>query len=265
MYFWTNIFIFIAMENYFTSSSSVPSPPFNEKPVMSFNSIFNASYHLYRKVVVWQVVLLLVLLGVSYAFSLLAQQISGYDPVSSQELILKNANRTQNPFAILFDIPGYNSFLLLSAGFGLLLNPIIAGCLLLMHKANTNQSVQFSDLFIGYKKPIPYIVVGIAIRLISSLAMMLCVLPVLFVIPLFYTSLCFVLFEGQSASKALKSSFNLAKQNYGTVLAVSVLAFFASLAGVLICGVGILVTGMFYYATSYAVYIADRAVPENKI
>ncbi|MDY6024662.1 hypothetical protein [Bergeyella zoohelcum] len=100
--------------------------------------------------------------------------------------------------------------------------------------------------------------------IISLVALMLCIFPIFLVLPLVYTAFCFVLFEKQSPFEALKSSFNLAKENYGTVLGVSVAALFVSLAGVLLCGIGIIATGMFFYATAYTVYIAKRGIPVMK-
>lgn len=247
------------MDNNFTT----PTTSTHERPTMGFSEIFNASYENYKKVIGWQIGLLLMMIVLSYASSFIAQLISGYDTVATQEYIMKNAGR-MDPFTAVVDAPGYTTFLGISMLFSLLLQPLYVASAYLMHKGKTEQTITFSDMFIGYKNILSYIILGIMTWIISLVALMLCIFPIFLVLPLVYTAFCFVLFEKQSPFEALKSSFNLAKENYGTVLGVSVAALFVSLAGVLLCGIGIIATGMFFYATAYTVYIAKRGIPVMK-
>ena len=57
-----------------------------------------------------------------------------------------------------------------------------------------------------------------------------------------------LLFENASFSEALTKSYNIAKENYGVFLGATILGMLISIAGVVLCGIGVLFTMYFYYA-----------------
>lgn len=74
-----------------------------------------------------------------------------------------------------------------------------------------------------------------------------------------------LLFENASATEALGKSFNVAKENYGTFLGVTLLGFIISVAGVILCGIGIILTAPFIMIVMYSLYCAFRKTKTNTI
>ena len=97
----------------------------------------------------------------------------------------------------------------------------------------------------------------------SYVALMLCVLPVFFVFPFFFIGYPILLFENASFSEALSKSFNIAKENYGALLGTSLLSLLISIAGVILCGVGIYLTLPFFVVASYSAYCAYFGTPRQ--
>lgn len=72
-----------------------------------------------------------------------------------------------------------------------------------------------------------------------------------------------LLFENATATEALGKSFNIAKENYGTFLGATVVGGLISIAGIILCGIGIIVTAPFMMIVMYSVYCAFLGKPRQ--
>ena len=98
---------------------------------------------------------------------------------------------------------------------------------------------------------------------IMAIALMMCILPVFLVIPLLLLGYPVLLFENASFSEAFSKSFKIAKDNYGVFLGASLLGFLISIAGILLCGIGIVATLPFYFVVMYSAYVAYCGKPRQ--
>ena len=83
-----------------------------------------------------------------------------------------------------------------------------------------------------------------------------------FNIPFCYAGLG-LLFENASGTEALGKSFNIAKENYATFLGTTLLGLLISFAGIVLCGIGIIVTAPFIMIVMYSAYCAFLGKPRQ--
>jgi len=146
----------------------------------------------------------------------------------------------------------------------LVLAPLAVGTIYVAHKKNLNQQIEISDLFIGYKQNFINIVLyGLIFSIAVVICTNLCYVPAVFVMPFFFLGFPFLLFQNVTAIEALKRSFDIAKDNYGEILLINLLAYLCSCLGLIACCIGIIVTYMFYYSTMYSAYCAYVALPRQ--
>ena len=146
----------------------------------------------------------------------------------------------------------------------MVLAPLYVGLIYMANKYNFNQPLQVSDLFIGYKQNFLNIVLySLVSSVVMGIAFMMCVIPGFFVIPFFLLGYPILLFENASFGEAISKSFKIAKENYGIFLGASVLGLLISLAGVVLCGIGIIATALFYFAVMYSAYCAFCGAPRQ--
>ena len=101
------------------------------------------------------------------------------------------------------------------------------------------------------------------LELIMAIALMMCILPVFLVIPLLLLGYPVLLFENASFTEAFSKSFRIAKDHYGVFLGSSLLGLLISIAGVLLCGIGIVATLPFYFVVMYSAYVAYCGKPRQ--
>lgn len=234
-------------------------------PRFDFSSLFSHAFDLFKRSFGWQLLAMLILVIIGAIVNSIVNAIFGVNQMIVKEQIrnMQGAGMTE-VFRTVVTAPGQMRSLIATSLFGCLLFPLNAAFPYLMHKANTNQTMGFNDLFIGYQRNFGQLfLLGLLNSVITYVSFVLCVIPYFFVLPLIYTATCFVLFENKTAVDALKSSFNLAKLNYGTMLGFALVAMLFALGGILLCCIGVLATAPFYYAASYSPYVSDRGVPAN--
>lgn len=230
------------------------------RPEMNVGALLSHAFENYKKTLGWMILFLVLSLLCMLAMSTVAEIISGFDALAMQHTLNKYSG--QNPFSTILEYPGYLSYIALSSVSGFLLHPLYVSFPYIMHKANTGKDIQFSDFFIGYQhNAVGFIILSILTSIIASIALALCIVPILFVLPLLYTSSCFILFENATPINAIRDSFKLGNAHYGTVFGFALVSFFIAISGVLLCGIGALVTLPFFYAAVYSVYCAAKGVP----
>jgi hypothetical protein len=176
---------------------------------------------------------------------------------------MKDAGGDYSNFSY-WNAPGFSLYLSLSGLLGILLAPLYVGLIYIVNKYNTKIQIDFADLFIGYKQNFVNILIySILSGIISSVAMALCFFPFIFVYPFLLLGYPILLFENASATEALGKSFNIAKENYGTFLGTTVLGGLISIAGIVLCGIGIILTAPFMMIVMYSAYCAFLGKPRQ--
>ncbi|UZT96232.1 beta-carotene 15,15'-monooxygenase [Chryseobacterium fluminis] len=233
--------------NEFDQQGSVPS--------RDTGAIISHAFEMYKGVFLYAIVAMIIYLVGGYVI----QSISGFNSAEMAEE-MQGGNYDYNIWAA----PGFTAYMSLSWLFGLLLAPLYVGLIYIVNKFNTKSPIEFSDLFIGYRQNFVNILIySILSGIISTVAAALCFFPFFFVYPLLMLGYPILLFENASATEALGKSFNIAKENYGTFLGTTLLGFIISVAGIILCGIGIIVTAPFIMVVMYSLYCAFLGKPRQ--
>lgn len=226
-------------------------------PSQDSGSIISHAFEMYKGTVLYGVLTLVIVFGISW----IAQLLSGFDSKIILEE-MKSGNGDINYFAI----PGIKTYYGLSTLFSILTTPLYVGFLYIINKYNNHEAIDMGDLFIGYKQnTVNILIYSILNMIIIGISCAMCVVPVLFVAPLLMLGYPILLFENTTAIDALKKSFETAKNNYGTFLGVFLLSVLISLAGIILCGVGIIISYPFIFVAMYSLYCAYLGKPRRLI
>ena len=237
-------------------------------PQKNFSDILSHAFNTYFKIIGWCMLGFVMYLILSSVVSALLEQLVGYDSDAMAENIKEASASGANInslFNSMFDTPGFMSALGITSLFGVFIAPFFAAFIYMMHKANRGISVEFADLFIGFRENyLQYVLLSLISSIALSIGFMLCGIGFFFVLPFFFTAYPVILFENKSAMEALKKSFETGQKNYGTLLGVGFIVTIISIAGIILCGIGIIATLPFFYAAMYSAYIAFWGVPQLK-
>lgn len=236
--------------NEFDQQGSVPN--------RDTGSIISHAFEMYKGVFLYGIVAMVIYMIGGF----LIQTISGFNSTSMMEE-MRDAGGDYSSFSY-WNAPGFSLYLSLSGVLGILLAPLYVGLIYIVNKYNTKSQIDFADLFIGYKQNFVNILIySILSGIISSIAMALCFFPIIFVYPFLLLGYPILLFENASATEALGKSFNIAKENYGTFLGATFLGGLISIAGIVLCGIGIIVTAPFIMIVMYSAYCAFLGKPRQ--
>jgi len=236
--------------NEFDQQGSVPNS--------DTGSIISHSFEMYKGVFLYGIVAMIIYLIGGF----IIQSVSGFNSAAMMEE-MKDAGGDYSSFSY-WNAPGFSLYLSLSGLLGILLAPLYVGLIYIVNKYNTKNQIDFADLFIGYKQNFVNILIySILSGIISSVAMALCFFPFIFVYPFLLLGYPILLFENASATEALGKSFNIAKENYGTFLGTTVLGGLISIAGIVLCGIGIILTAPFMMIVMYSAYCAFLGKPRQ--
>ncbi|NIF07241.1 beta-carotene 15,15'-monooxygenase [Chryseobacterium sp. Tr-659] len=233
--------------NEFDQQGSVPN--------RDTGSIISHAFEMYKGVFGYGIVAMIVyLIGGS-----VIQMLTGFNSASMMEEM-----RSSGGDFNYWNTPGLSLYMGASSLFGILLSPLYVGLIYMVNKYNTKNPIEFTDLFIGYRQNFVNILIySFLSGIISTVALMLCVIPIIFVYPLLLLGYPILLFENASATDALSKSFNIAKENYGTFLLTTFLGALISVAGVILCGIGVILTAPFMMIVMYSAYCAFLGKPRQ--
>lgn len=216
-------------------------------PERSAGAIISHAFEMYKGIFLYAIAALLI----STAVSFIVQPITGFNSAQLMEEIKSSEDGDLNIWAV----PGFAFYSGISGLVSLLLSPLYVGVIYIANKYNLQESISFSDLFIGFKQNFINIVIySLISNIILAISFMLCFLPGLFVIPFLLLGYPILLFENASFSQALNKSFAIGKENYGVLLGASLLGVLISIAGVFLCGIGLVFTILFYLVVMYSAY-----------
>lgn len=226
-------------------------------PARETGSIISHAFEMYKGIFLYA----LLAMGIYIVGSWIVQMLSGFDSMSFMEYA-KNSGSYGN--FNYFAVPGLKSYYAFSGLFGILASPLYVGLIYITNKFNNKEQIQAGDLFIGYRQNFVNILLySLITNIILMISVMLCIIPIFFVFPLFFIGYPILLFENASVGDTLSKSFNIAKENYGTFLGASFLGILISIAGIIICGIGIIATAFFITAVMYSTYIAYAGKPRQ--
>ncbi|WHF50885.1 beta-carotene 15,15'-monooxygenase [Chryseobacterium gotjawalense] len=218
-------------------------------PEKSAGAIISHAFEMYKGVFLYAIAAVLI----SFAVSLLVQPVSGFNSTDMMEEIKSSGGGFPN----LWSIPRFGIYSGLSGLVSLLSTPLYVGLIYITNKYNLQESISFSDLFIGFRQNFLNIILySLITSILMFISAMMCFLPVFFILPFFLLGYPILLFENASFSQALGKSFSIAKENYGTFLGASFLGLLISVAGIFLCGIGIIFTLLFYLVVMYSAYCA---------
>lgn len=233
--------------NEFDQQGSVPN--------RDTGSIISHAFDMYKGVFGYGIVAMIIYLIGGY----IIQTLTGFNSASMMEE-MRDSGGDFN----YWNAPGFPMYMTFSGLFGILLAPLYVGLIYIVNKFNTKSQIEFSDLFIGYRQNFVNILIySILSGIISSIAAALCFFPLIFVYPFLLLGYPILLFENASATEALGKSFNIAKENYAVFLLVTLLGGIISIAGIILCGIGIILTAPFIMIVMYSTYCAFLGKPRQ--
>lgn len=237
--------------NEFDQQGSVPN--------RDTGSIISHAFEMYKGVFGYAIVAMIVYI----VGGIVIQSITGFNSAAIMEEVQSSGDYGNFRY---WETPGFSMYMTFSSLFLLLLTPLYVGLIYMVNKFNTKNPIEFSDLFIGYRQNLVNILIYSLISgVVSSIAMTLCFFPFFFVYPFLLLGYPILLFENASAVEAISKSFNIAKENYGTFLGVSILGMLISMAGIILCGIGLILTAPFIMVVMYSVYCAFLGKPRQII
>lgn len=226
-------------------------------PQKSSGDIISHAFEMYKGVFLYALLAMIIYIVASYFI----QALSGFNTMSLSESMRGDMSGMN-----LWAIPGIRAYYGLSGLLGIFIAPLFIGIIYMANKFNLKQPLNAADLFIGYKQNFVNILIySLISTIITVIAFALCFIPGFFVLPLLLLGYPILLFENASFSDALSKSFNIAKENYGVFLGASFLGLLISVAGIVLCGIGLIATMPFYMIVMYSTYCAFCGRPRPLI
>ncbi len=123
------------------------------------------------------------------------------------------------------------------------------------------REVTLGGMFERWDK-IQVVVAALVISVLTTIGLVLCVLPGFVVIFLTWFTTYFIVDRGEDAVTAIKSSFSFATQHVGPLLLLALLSFLCFVVGALACLVGLLVA---YPVVSIAAAYSYRRLQDQPV
>ncbi len=229
------------------------------QPQRTTSDIISHAWDNYKKTVLYGILVVIVTAVLSSILNAILQRIMGIDSVEQQTYMQEMISRGDYNVWV---IPGLSAGIAASGVVGLLLYPMYAGYLYVVHKANHGEAFAFSDLFIGYRHNTANLILySLIAGILTGIGLFLCVIPGIVLWVMFFIGMPVVFFENASAVDGIKKSFDYAKANFGVFFLTAVASFFISIAGVLLCGIGLIATAPFMIVAMYSAYSAFAGTP----
>ncbi|UPS90275.1 hypothetical protein [Bizionia sp. M204] len=241
-------------------------------PSLDFGTIFSDAFDLFKKTWVQGFLLQIITFIIVLPFILLL-----YLPLLG--IIISQATTgDQDPEAFQAYFAGLGIMYMLFFIAGILVLSVVslalnAGFFRIMKRLDHNEPIKTSDFFYYLKGKYfgKLLILMFAALFISLIAVMLCILPIIYVVvPIYFFSIIFAFNPELPAGDIIKASFKLGNKKWLLVFGLTIIAsLLAQIVGMLMCGIGILVTAPFVYHPMYLVYKNvigfEDEVPTNHI
>lgn len=221
------------------------------KPERNFGSVLSHSFEIYKGIFLYALLAMVLYIIASFAI----QFLFGID---SQSLVEEMG---ENPESMtierLLEIEGVGMYYGFSGLMGILIAPLFASLIFMADKYQRGLPLSTNDLFYAYRNnALNILIYSLLSGIIISIAFALCFFPGILIAPLFMLGYPLLVLKNANAVEAIKHSFTIAKDNYGSFIAITVVAFLISMAGLLFCLIGIIASFPFIYAAMYSSYLA---------
>lgn len=219
---------------------------------LDFGQIFTDCIELFKKVWLQGLIMFLIMIAFTIPFLLIV-----YLPlimVGIADATDPGAIDTLGPIAMIFVLVAYLLFVfaMIVITFGLK-----AGYYRIVRQKEIN-SVSGNDYFFFLKKPYLNKTINLALSYfgISLIAMLLCVLPVIYVmVPLSLLPVFYAFNPELSTSNLIKGSFELGNKKWLLIFGLTLIGGILSyIVGILMCFIGVYVTMSFVFLPPYLVY-----------
>jgi len=229
----------------------------NLNPALDFGDIFNKSIELFKKSWAHGLVLQLISMVLVLPFIIVL-----YVPLI-MAAIQGSENGQMDPevfnaifagFSILYFVLFFVAILIISV----LVQALKSGFFRVLKRVDHDEPVKTADLFYFFKgKYLGHILaIMLATLGISIVAALACYLPIFYVmVPISFFTLFFTFNPELSVGDIIKLSFSIGTKKWLITFGLTIVAsFLASFAGLLLCGIGMLVTAPFAYHPIYFIY-----------
>lgn len=225
-------------------------------PERSTGYIISHAFEIYKGIFLYAFIIMIIYIIGDF----LLQLLTGFNVWGDYD-DFSNFTRPKDEF---WDKPGFGLYYSFSSFWNILLAPLHLGLIYIANKFNNKQTVEFSDLFIGFRQNLGQtLLYSLITTIIFAISAALCGLPFFFVYPLFMLGLPFLLFENLSAVDAISKTYAIAKEDYGTFLGTALLGILISVLGFVLCCIGIIFTLPFIYVVMYSMYCAYCGKPRQ--
>ncbi|MBP0903142.1 hypothetical protein ACFSKN_14300 [Mariniflexile gromovii] len=232
---------------------------------LDFGTIFNQSIELFKKVWVQGLVMLLLIMLLMVPFYLIM-----YLPMLGMGLIdpqsFQNMENMQD-FTPLLMIP-FIIFALLFSFFAMVIGLGMKASFYRICKLKDLEEMGADDYFYYLKKPYLGKVIKLSLATfgISVAAMLLCFLPIIYVmVPIALMNAIFAFNPELSTSEIVKAAFKLGNKKWLLTFGLMIVSgFLAGIVGMLMCCIGIYVTTSFTYLPIYFIYKESVGFDKNE-
>ena len=229
---------------------------------LDFGTIFNQSIELFKKVWVQGLVMLLLtmLLMVPFYFIM-------YLPMIGLGLMDTELLQNMEEFNPLIMIP-FAIFAILFSFFAMVIGFGMKASFYRICKLKDLEEMGTDDYFFYLKRPYLGKVIGLSVATfgITILAVLLCVLPVFYVmVPVALMNVIFAFNPDLSTSEIVKAGFRLGNKKWLLTFGLIIISIlFSGIVGILMCCIGIYVTASFAYLPAYFIYKDSVGFDKNE-
>lgn len=131
---------------------------------------------------------------------------------------------------------------------------LFAGVMIFTLKLLRGETAKFEDVFAGFKNFVPYFVAGLAYGIAVGFAYCCFCIPGLILSGLLMFTFPLIYDRNMGPIDAMKESFNLLKDQLGMATVYFLLAYLFAIAGLIACGVGVIVTLPIIYIAQALAY-----------
>ena len=226
-------------------------------PALTFEDIFNKSVELFKKGWLYGLILQLIILIITLPFIIVL-----YGPlVVSIIAQSKSGNFDSDIFGSLF--AGFTAFYLIVFVFGILAAIVFqlalqAGFFRIMKAMDLGEEAKVSDLFYFLKSKYfgSVTLLMIATILVSTIAALLCYVPLIYaIIPISFFAIVYAFNPELSIGDIVQISFNLGTKKWLISFGLFVVTYLLIIVlSILTCGIGSLFLSPFVYLPLYFVY-----------
>lgn len=181
------------------------------------------------------------------------------------EIYKKNAGPLVGAVVVIWAIMGLGSAvtnLMMHAGtlvMFFIAGPLLLGFFKMIRQALRGESVDFNLLFSGFGSFPDAYMAGFLISLFSAIGLLLCVVPGIVIKVCYAGTYLFIIDRKMPFWDAMEASRRMAMNNIGQWVILALALFVFNLAGLLLCGLGVLVTGPMSYLMIAMAYDLEQS------